>query len=329
MVRAKPKASVRLRRWARGRRDRWVDPTLQQLEAARRALLAGEADVLYLGQSESVTVHPSDQDTRCVPEIFSDLTGARLAKIAHPGCGARTYKELVRVLGTLEQRPRAVVLTLNIRTDLSTHVRIHPQFTHARTIRALRKISSAKHPVRWIGTGGIVDRADEREAFFAAPVHTRWGGDMTIGEFRHRLEGQGPPPWPIEVERFRFDYFHGEIYDESNPGLQDLRELGAELERYGVPVILFWTLPPIEHGETHFPGEFAAKTEADWQLVMNALRSGFPGMPDALEPGLIDGDFEDSRNATEHFLFRGRLKIAEAMAGALDKVDTTQSTGGR
>lgn len=132
------------------------------------------------------------------------------------------------------------------------------------------------------------------------------------------MKGVGPQPWPLELERVLFDYFHGELFDETHPGLQDLERLGRRIKEYGVPAALYWCAPPMERGELHFPGEFRDQVMANWALTTDALLAGAGDALRIVDPGLVEeDDWDDPQNATEHFTYAGRVKIADALAAAL------------
>lgn len=308
-----------LRNRARAVRNRWIDQSLASVEGARARLVRGTADLLLLGDSSCISLAHGDTDRRLIPELIADATGSSVVPIAGPGYDARMFGEVLRVLGMVEQRPRAVVLSINIRTSTAFHVTHHPVYGHRRSREALARISPPLQRVVALGRGGMAWRQDEIAEFRRQQVTTRWGGTRTIGDHVTRLEGHGPPPWPVEVERGRFDYFHGEVVHEDNEGLQALAALGRRLAEYGVPAVAYWAQPPVAHGERLFPGEFAAHVTRNLGLVEGALLGGGAALRSVLKPELDDVDFQDHRNGTEHYSASGRVKVAEAVAGELER----------
>ncbi len=155
------------------------------------------------------------------------------------------------------------------------------------------------------------------EHFRTLEMTTRWRGSTTIGGYLDRLQGAGRPPWPIETERLRFDYFHGETVHEDNPGLAELAAFGRRLQAYGVPATVYWAQPPVARGDLLFPGEFEAHVTHNRLQVEAALcRTAAPVVEGVITPALREPDFQDSRNGTEHYSIGGRLKVAEAVADA-------------
>lgn len=310
----------------RGWRDRWLDQTLVRVERARLALARGDGEVLVLGESSCLSWAHSDADRTLIPELVARGTGASVVTIAGAGYDARMFDAVLRVLGHLAARPRAVVVAVNIRTNTALHVREHPLYGHARSRAALARVCPPVGRIRAFGRGGSTPRRSEIAAFRRLPVTTRWQLAPTIGDYVSRLEGCGPPPWPAEIERLRFDYFHGEQVQVDNPGLSALTNLGRRLGEYGVPAVAYWAQPPVSRGEQLFPGEFTAHVSRNLELVEQALLVGADGLPGLVKPVLDDDCFQDCRNGTEHYAYGGRVAVAAAIAGAL--ADTrTRSTG--
>lgn len=305
-------ARARLRRT----RDRWIDQTLAGVERARAALVAGEVDILVLGDSSCLAWAHTDTDRRSIPQLVGQATGQRVLTVAAGGYSAPVYAAILRVLGQLEQRPKALLTTACIRTSTAIHVRKHPIHGHARSIAALEKIDDGTRRIRSFARGGSTWTEKELAAFRALPVTTVWGGSQTIGDHLARIEGKGLPPWPRQVELDRFDYFHGEVLTPDNPELAAFDLLGRRIAEYGVPSAVYWVLPPVEHGEGLYPG-FADHVHHNLAVMEQALDLPGRGLGELIRVDLDEVDYQDARNGTEHYSFTGRTKIAEAVAARL------------
>lgn len=315
----KAQGSVRVQRQlskVRRLRSRLVNVPLQQVEHARRRLETEDVDVLLLGDSSTLCWSLRDTDRTLLPAMLGQRLGNVVA-LAGPGFGAGIYSEATRILSSMERRPKAVVFTLALRTSTATHIVADPVTGYHRSLAAMAKVPGARRKVRYVGRGGAFATDEERDTFLAQPVDSRWSGRRTIGWYREQLVGTGLPPWPIELEKLRFDYFYGEQLRADNPGLARLTELARHLESYGVPTVGVWTRPPMQRGEMHFPGEFEAHVRSHKDLQDQAILRGSAAIGPMLDIHLEDEDFEDSFNATEHFAFSGRTKVADAIADAV------------
>lgn len=297
-------------------RNRVVDQELRQLESLRRGLRRGQVDVLLLGDSSCLFGSPGDAEAAMIPELLGRRLDARVAHLSGAGYSALLHTEVLRLLGTLDERPAAVVSSVCVRTSTSTHVIEHPVYSYAHSLETMRHLRSARHHVRALGRGRA-PTPGEYEAWKALPVSTRWSGETTIGAFRERLQGLGARPWPAEQEALLFDYFHGQLLSAGDPVLERWRDFGRQVREYGVRAVSYQTAIPVERGEVHYPGEFAELAKHKRTLVDDAVRDTAGADYVILDPGMTDADFGDSRDGTEHFSFSGRAKVVEAVAGAL------------
>ena len=316
VIRASPRVQ-KARHRARLLRDRWIDLPLRQLEQTRRRLQRGGVDVLVLGDSSCLSYAPTDTDWTMLPDLIARESGAEVWTAAGPAFGSRIFGEFVRILDTMDQRPSAVVVTQAIRVTTGIQMTEHPIYGYPQSLRALSDVKSARKRIRSIGRGGQRKDEEANERFLELPMCTRWSGEETTAWFLNQLKGLGPPPWPMEFERLRFDYFHGEELVPGFHGLDDFAEFGYRLEQYGVPVVVHWTKPPLQRGELHFPGEFESFARANMRIAEKAMNSRAPSLLPWLDVDLDEDDFEDGQNATEHFSYPGRVKIAADIADAI------------
>lgn len=297
----------------RTQRNRLVNQQLLTLKRARREIIDG-TDVLLFSDSTVLWGHPGDEDSAMLPELLSrELGGARVTTFAGPGFGPRMYSEALRVLATLDERPKYLVFSAALRT-VATMIHDHPVYRYPRSIERLQGITSARRRLPVLG--GEAATPEDYAAFKALPIRSRWAGETTIGEYRSRLEGQGPRPWPRELERLHFDYFHGEEIRPDHPGMEDCRDLGRRVKEYGVPAVSYTPLAPLERGELNFPGEFADFVTAKQDAMERAIAE-YAGEWQLVDSGFTDEDYIDSQDATEHFALSGRLKIARSVSQAL------------
>jgi hypothetical protein len=307
---------VRLRARARVARDRLVNQDLLQLERLRRGLSAGKIDVLLLGDSSCFIGRPGEPDDTKIPDLLARRLGVRVGAFAGSGFSAPMYAEVLRVLGTLDRRPRAVVTTICVRTSTSTHVLRHPIYAHEQSYEAIRRLDSAHCPIRPMGGVGRPSAA-EYARFEALTVQTRWGGESTIGAFRRQLKGQGPMPWPEALDALLFDYLHGELLEPDNQGLVDWRRCGEQIRQYGVRTVGYQSPIAVNRGVSHFGHEFADFAAHKRRLVASAVAQDAGPDLELVDPILDDDDFAVQRDGTEHYAYSGRRKVVEAIVAAL------------
>lgn len=302
-------------RTARGYRDQYVDPQVRQLRTLIGQLRSGKVDVLYLGDSSATFFGPADADQRRLPQMLAEELGMRVGVLAGAGYGPELYSEVVRLLATLDQRPKAVVLSRAVRISGATHVVAHPEYGYRRSIETLRKVPDAQHHLRAFSRANRRSPA-EYDAFHALPVSTRWGRAETIGGFLSQVRGRRNGPEDLEKQRVLFDYFYGETFDPDLPALGHLRLLGERLREYCPVVVHYWPPIPVEKGDEYFPGEFEKHVRANFDLLNAAFEEGLGPRGRLVETPLDtpDEEFIDSADGSEHWNAAGRLRIARRIA---------------
>jgi hypothetical protein len=301
---------------ARVTRDRLVDQQLRQLRERIRTVRRGGTDVLYLGESSTFHIDPRDTDRRTLPDMVGDDSGMPITPFWGPGYGPALWGEFIRVLATLEARPRAVVLPMVIRTT-ALHLRVHPVYAYPQSLARMREVHDADARIRpW---GRWTHAAQEDYARFEAlPVQTRWGGERTLGDWRQHLRGAKHRLDDVDFRRTLFDYFHGEVIAEDNPGVLAWRRFGEQLRDYGVPVVSYWTPVPLEAGEELFPGEFREQVERNLAVIDRAFLDGAGPVARPMRPDLVpDDEFIEPRDGTEHLNQLGRLRLARGIVSGL------------
>ncbi len=307
---------VKVRRQLKDIKQRAVEPRLLQVEQARRAIIAGEADVLMLGDSSFLWGAPDDTDSTMVPNLVRrELDPVRVVAIADGGFAAGVYGDILRLFARLDQRPGALIVSIAIRANAMTHVMCNPTYRYDR-LRSALVAQDPRQKVRYLGRGGKPDDA-ERAAFEDLEVETKWGGRSTIGSYRRELRGKIAPPMSHDVRRRVFDYYHGEILTPDHPGLAEVRRFGQAVRDYGVPSALYWTAPPLKYGESVYPGEFETHVRANLAHLQEALTPAGQTTPVLIEPPFEDADFADCSDGIEHYSLSGRRKIAEAVVAEL------------
>lgn len=312
-----------LRHW----RNQLVDQQVRQLRQAVRRLRKGDVDVLILGDSTTLFVDQTEQDPRRLEQMIQDELGpdVSIVTIAGPGAPPRLRAELVRILSTLENRPKAVLLSIAARTAADVHILRHPDYGYPRTLEYLSKVRDADARLISVGPQNRSTKADF-DSFRALPVTTRWGTASTIGEFLTQLRGRRGAAEDINRQRMQFDYLHGEVIGPDHPALTELAELGRRLRAYGVPVVLYEPPVPIERGEQYFPGEFAAHVDANYKTCTAAVTGELGDLVDLVELGRTpDEEFIDPADGSEHCNYKGRRKLAKLLAEHL----RTAIEGGR
>jgi hypothetical protein len=308
---------LKVRRQLRDIRQRAVDQQLLQVERARRAIIAGTADVLMLGDSSFLWASPDDHEQILIPGLVRrEMNPAHVAVIAGPGFGAGVYGDILRLFAQLDQRPGALIVAMSTRPNAMTHVTENPWYRYDR-LRAHLTAQDPRKKVRSFLRGGSKPDDAEKAEFDKLEVVTRWGGRSTIGSHRAGLRGKVIQPMSRDVRKRLFDFYHGEIVTVDHPRLTEVRRFGETVRQYGVPTSIYWDPAPLHHGESLFPGEFETHVRANLAQLQAALTPAGETTPLLVEAPLEDADFFDSSDGNEHYSLSGRRKIAQAVVAEL------------
>lgn len=306
----------RVRNKVRIWRDEFFDQQVRQLRRTARKVRRGEVDVLWLGDSAVFWVGLAEKDQRRLIDMVADGVGpdTQIAAIMNAGYSAALYSEFIRILCTLKERPRAVVVSLCVRTSTSVNVTCHPVYGYTRSLETLRGVDRVGRELWRVGPRHPIGPADY-ERFDALPVVTRWSGPATIGDLRTRLRGDATSNPDLDTQRAFYDYFHGEVVRPGNAGLDDWGRLGKLLRAYGVPVIAYRVPIPIERGETLYPNEFADHVNANCAAIDAAFAATVGPcvrfVPPVTHPA---GDFLNVGDGIEHLNDGGRRILSQVLA---------------
>ena len=308
---------LHLRGRVRQLRDTTLDRQLVNLRRLIRELRREQADVVYFGESSLIHISPDDVDKRRLGEMVEARLGGagRVAQFYGPAYSPTLFAETVRIISTLDVRPRAVVCPMAIRPSAATHVIEHPVFAYRDALAQLRTIDDARGRLPVRNRSSAPSPADYAR-YEALEVRGRWALHPTVGAYRQALRGYTEGPREIADQRILFDYFHGESAVD-HPGLAAWAELGRQLSAYGVPVISYRTPVPMEVGESLFGQEFLDHVEANYQAVHDSFAANVSDLEVVDYRPLTRDDYLDPTDGTEHMNEHGRHAIADAVGDAV------------
>lgn len=304
-------------RWFRAIRawfNQFIDLPIRQLRTAVRRFERGPVDVVYLGNSTNLFVAPDEPRWRRLHELIkAEFPDARTVDFLGPAYNLELYSEFIRLLSTLERRPRLVVASLALRTA-ATNIVEHPDYGYHHAIKLMRDL---KKPTGHLPFFSARNRrtATDWQRFEALPLRTRWSRGQTIGDFLSVLRGRRNASEDLERQRALFDYLHGEFLTPDHPPFHLYAELGGRLREYGVPVVAYWAPVPVDRGETYFPGQFAQHIDTNMDVARKSFEDALGPLCYPVELGHTpDEEFIDSRDGSEHWNFTGRRRVVRLIA---------------
>lgn len=299
------------RTWAHQHVDRPITGTVRVASSLRR----NASDIIYFGDSSLLHISPLDTDRRRIGEMLADDIQLPIAQFYGPGYPPAVFAEAARLFARFSGA-RAIVVSMAIRPGTQLHVSEHPVYgyTHAR-----RVLTSAEEagPLLLSQALRAAPKAEDYRRFEALQRTSRWGGERTIGDYRRALKGFRAKTADHAQRALIFDYFHGE-YSAGSPGIDDWRRLGANLSKFGVPVVAYRTYMPLQMGTRVIGEDFAAHIEQNFRAVESAFLEGLEGAGSMtpIQPP-ADEHFIEPRDATEHLNQEGRLALVKQVAASL------------
>lgn len=305
---------------ARVRPDRGPCPSLVALRAAYGD--SGPApEVLYFGDSVAHLVSRHDEDRRPLATMVRDALAPTLAmaSIVEPAFHAEVYLSLVRALATLQQRPRVVVVPVNLRS-FSPEWALNPKWQCNEVLRALEHYLA--NPAGDVPSvrNGVAGTGAERWRYLNARVDYPRHPGAKVADF-HAVIADRPTAPEAQARRREaiFTFHHLFPLPADGPGLRALGQLAREVDTLGCRLLTYVT--PLNHeAGTRVIGETFVTTVAEHVATVEAtLRAGRPtAAPPRDWSRLLPADaFFHDLDPTEHLNEQGRSHLCAELVAAI------------
>lgn len=288
------------------------DTEVRKGRTLARKAREGGLDVVYFGDSTTSFVASYDEDRRPLHRMIRDMLGDDVTMhTIHGGSfSPPLFSTFTRLIEASGSRP-VVIMPLCIRVRTTPWME-HPIHGRKNAIEFLSTVDPHA-PLRRIRKGFRPPTPAEWSAFESLP-HPSWAGDWTIGEYLSQLRQSSPTD--DEWVKLLYAYHHGGRVPEGRT-LDEVRHLGVELRRIGLPVVAYQTPVPVQRGEEFHPG-FQQLAGENFTALADAFRDGYGRDTQILATGMVSGteEFIDWRDASEHVNERGRLRLANSIVEA-------------
>jgi hypothetical protein len=281
------------------------------------AEIKGRTDLLIFGDSVMQFTSKSDSDSRTLGEMIrGELPNHQLAIVQDAGYAAEIYSDILDYVLRRGVRPRAVILTVNLRTfGLMWDQRPDFQF------------SSELLRLRWGDTLGLA--ADRPMAAYQVysriegyPTSvkeymnlTSYRGAKRMGTIREILEGQGKwatVPWLDRTFSLTYMYPLEPVHRK----IQTLQKLARTCRSAGIPLLAYVTPVDVQSGEFAVGPEFRSQVACNIQVIRKALADC--GAPLLDLSFALDSDvFEWRSYPNEHLRDLGRSRLAAELCARI------------
>lgn len=272
--------------------------------------------VLVLGDSVSIRVAREDEDTRPLHRMIADSLPAASTAIVSSAYQGEIYRDLIRSLAVLPQKPSLIVIAVNLRS-------FSPQW-HSNPLWELRQerdilnrfIDDPEMEIppleAVISEPGFFDRHD------ATPAESTFSNFKFNRDFR-ALSLARPTDERDAALRYRelFAWHYGYRFSETHPKLAALAEANAIATRVCGRVVNYLTPINLELGVKLLGPRFATHLAETAAAAIAGLSSEVKaGASQTLDLSSYLGSryFFHGNLATEHLRETGRSKLARAVA---------------
>jgi hypothetical protein len=287
--------------------------------------------ILYLGDSVLERISWSDKDRRVLPVMVADRLGSRklMMHISHSAYHLKVYYYLLRALEYTRQKPRLVILPINIRS-FSPQWDLNPNWQFDDEIEALEKfLASPVHiptlPQK-METVMFTEQEKDKELSFPFTSLRR------LGEFQEVIQSS---PITDEEKFFRkkqifiFHYLHP--LSESHPKLGFLPQIVKFCRSLGIGLLIYMTPVNYEGGERYIGRDFTRLLGANVNVINKLLN---PFLADSvrfldLSQACSSEYFFHADEASEHLNQHGRARLTEILANEVACANTVNEFQGR
>ena len=300
-------------------RDRFDNKEVREARKLVRALRSGPPDVVLFGDSTWVFYAHYDADQRNLAQmVVGDL--AQTASV-HVTMGAGYHaKPLTALLHQIQRSGKqpVVVLPLVVRLH-SIAWSTHPAYSY---VEASARIESFPASTRWprIRASIAPPSPADFDAYGRQRIDT-FAGDLPISELRDPLRDPiAHGLSAVEQQRLLYAFHHGERLEPDQQTMAEVEEMGRALRALDVPVVVFHTPVPIEHGIALWGDQFRDRLERNFEVLDEAFLRGF-GTQLHIHPtgtAFTSAEFIDPADGTEHLNEIGRRRMAAMLLPAIN-----------
>lgn len=303
-------------------------PALAKLAANYDSRLTKGADILYLGDSVVERISWHDTDTRTLDRMVADnLAGKSLLCIAYAAYHFRVYYHLLEVLRYMRNRPKAVILPINMRC-FSPQWDLNPAWQFEEEIRALKAYPHARKIPAIRGNADALTFSDDEQNLELDLPYT----DLKhLGQFLDIIKNIPPDPEGKFHRRKQIYILHYlNTLTRDHRRLQYLGRTFDLLNELSVRALLYITPINYEGGTRHVGDGFMNVVRANAKVVQDYihpwLEKGQTCFLD-LQEYLTSDHFFHADELTEHLNQSGRMILAQRLVQEIEKRLNLRSYG--
>lgn len=288
-------------------------------------------DIYYFGESSNITYDPADSVRSTIAELTNLFyPSLKITTINKPATHLGIYKEWLKELDPTKKMPKAVVLTLNVRS-------FDAAWIHSKLETALRESLVLRKPFppivnRFMLSLQAFDNKTEqqreqdmleewrtKQLRFPFPFKYRtvaeWDQAMSQG---HYTKPDGT--WDVAKITLACHYIKSYAFnlDDSNPRVNDLDEIKRWCDQKKLPLYLNLMAENVQYADSLVGKELVFLMKQNRDYLVNRYQGNNCTVVDNFIS--VEGkEFIDQDWTTEHYKYKGRMIVARNLADSLKK----------
>ena len=272
-------------------------------------------DILYLGDSTLVETHPRDTNRQSIPAMLNDhYPNLSIAMFSQGAYQMDMYNALVKYICARNYTTDLIIIPINMRT-FSPAWDLRPEWQFERDKRELEYgqyllLKPFSHLL--ISLGPPLDTISKK-TFSEATIEFRGSPVGKVSYFESLLCQQ--PNNERSKQIFIYHYLYGLSKDHRK--VQSLINLVELANNNNVKMLFYFTPIDRQSGYTYVGPEFDQILDDNIQTLVTMIYGENVNYID-LSDTLVSADFSWKRYPNEHLKESGRLKVAAALADAIN-----------
>jgi hypothetical protein len=286
-------------------------------------------DIFYFGESSNITYHPDDSIKASISEITNMFyPNLKITNINKYATHAGIYKHWLTEINLIENKPKAIVVTLNLRSfDASwIHSKLETPLQEALVlIKPYPKIIN-KFLISLQNFDNKTEAEREQEVqkewktilldfpySFKYKTVNEWDVAMANGGY---LKPDGT--WDMDKIELACHYIKGYAFNikETNPRVKDFDEIYDWCNKNKINLYLNLMAENIHYADSLVGKDLVLLMKQNRDYLVNRYAKNNCTVIDNLE--CVNGrDYIDQKWTTEHYKYKGRMIIAKNLAQSL------------
>lgn len=288
-----------------------------------------ESDVFYFGESSNITYRETDSVKNSISELANFFyPGLRITNINQYATHGGIYRSWLSQIDLENYKPKALIVTLNLRSFDATwiHSKLETQLQESMMLtkpypniinRFLLALQAFDNKTEQQREKDMLENWADTPLIFPYPFKYKtvssWDQGMAQGTY---LKPDGS--WDTEKITLACHYIKAYAFNlnENNPRIRDFDEIALWCGKNKVNLYLNLMAENIEYADSLVGKELVFLMKQNRDYLVKRYNKDNCKVIDNLE--LVSGiDFIDQNWTTEHYDYKGRMKIAGNLAEGL------------